>query len=83
MERNLMLIAETEILNFYRDTDTEELLIQRIGEPEIDGVSEFVENALLEAIENDEILKIHPEFAYDYLEISKEQKAINETNEKF
>lgn len=67
-------LAETEEFIFYRNENGEELTMSRKSDPngETFGVSEFVENAILEAIQNNELLKIDPSFAYDYLEIKKQ-----------
>lgn len=64
-------IAETKDFFFYRNED-EELTMELKTKKGRFGVSEMVENALHEAIEKDELVKISPEFAYDYLEIKKE-----------
>lgn len=66
-------IAETKDFIFFKHDGGEITMQRRMNSPTFYGFTEFVENALIQAIEKGEIIRISPKFAYDYLEVKKEK----------
>lgn len=71
---DLIYLCESEFFTYYRN-DYEEVIMLRNCDNALFSVSDVNEGELMNDIRNGSLLKLSPDFIYDYQEILKEQQS--------